>query len=361
MRPRKHPPHVEIWRDRQQRLRCYFRKGKGPRTPLPMPGSEGFDEAYAEALTAKGKRPPEKADTIAALILSYQRSPEYLTLRTTSKAGYKSSLETLYRVHGHRSVSGLNRKRIQDGVLAPYAERPGAALMLLKTLRILIRHAIAIDWLTHDPSVGIKRPKSGEIRSWTDAEIAQFEKRWPLGTKERTAFALHLYTGQRRSDVHRMTWADITGDTIAVIQQKTGRKLTIAMHRELLRALKEAKREHVVILPTAWGKLHSVEGYSNWFRDAITAAGLPLECQPHGLRKAAGRRLADAGCTAHEIMSVLGHKTLTEAERYTREADQARLASAAVTKLEGRKRNRNAQTGERSLGKSRESDSISNR
>jgi integrase len=79
-------------------------------------------------------------------------------------------------------------------------------------------------------------------------------------------------------------------------------------------------------------------------RSAITAAGLPLDCQPHGLRKAAGRRLAEAGCTAHEIMAVLGHKTLSEAERYTREADQARLASTALAKLEGRTGNKNAQT-----------------
>ena len=68
-------------------------------------------------------------------------------------------------------------------------------------------------------------------------------------------------------------------------------------------------------------------------REAITAAGLPLECQPHGLRKAAGR-LAEAGCSAREIMAVLGHKTLTEAERYTRDADQARLAEAAMACLE---------------------------
>src|SRR6185437_3547535 len=30
-----------------------------------------------------------------------------------------------------------------------------------------------------------------------------------------------------------------------------------------------------------------------------------------------GRLLADAGCTAHEIMAALGHTTLAEAERYT--------------------------------------------
>src|SRR5258705_4916889 len=95
--------------------------------------------------------------------------------------------------------------------------------------------------------------------------------------------------------------------------------------------------------------------YRNWLmvmtlRDAITAAGLPLDCQPHGLRKAAGRRLAEAGCSANEIMSVLGHQTLAEAERYTRDADQAHLATGAFAKLEGHKRNRIAQTVPHSLG-----------
>ena len=37
-----------------------------------------------------------------------------------------------------------------------------------------------------------------------------FEQHWPIGTKQRLAFALMLYTGQRRSDVHRMTWADVS-------------------------------------------------------------------------------------------------------------------------------------------------------
>jgi Phage integrase family len=95
-----------------------------------------------------------------------------------------------------------------------------------------------------------------------------------------------------------------------------------------------------MIVNTDYGKPFTVDGFSQWLRSAITAAGLPLDCQPHGLRKAAGRRLAEAGCSAHEIMAVLGHKTLSEAERYTREADQARLATEAMMKLEGRRANR---------------------
>jgi len=59
-------------------------------------------------------------------------------------------------------------------------------------------------------------------------------------------------------------------------------------------------------------------------RDAISAAGLPLDCKPHGLRKTFGRLLADAGVSAHDIMAALGHKTLAEADRYTREADRRR-------------------------------------
>jgi len=75
-------------------------------------------------------------------------------------------------------------------------------------------------------------------------------------------------------------------------------------------------------------------------RDAISEAGLPLDCKPHGLRKAAGRLLAEAGATAKMIISILGHTTLAEAERYTEEADQAGLAEDAVIKLEGHRANR---------------------
>ena len=63
---------------------------------------------------------------------------------------------------------------------------------------------------------------------------------------------------------------------------------------------------------------------------AISEAGLPQRCKPHGLRKAAARRLAEAGCSASEIMAITGHKTLAEVERYTRAAEQERLARQAI-------------------------------
>lgn len=87
-------------------------------------------------------------------------------------------------------------------------------------------------------------------------------------------------------------------------------------------------------------------------RDAIKDAGITdLTCRPHGLRKTLGRLMADSECTAHEIMAVLGHTTLAEAERYTREADRRRGGRRAIFKLEDRRKNKTPQTTSAGLGK----------
>ena len=308
--PRKLPPFVERWRDRHGKLRVYFRKGRGIRVALPASiGSADFNAAYQAALSgqlapAQGHRAQPAPGTIHALIISYMRTAAYRALRNTTKAGYASRIEALRSEHGHRTVAGLTRERIITGILRPYADRPGAALSTLKMLRVLIRHAIDIGWLKHDPSLGIKRPKTHEIRSWTDAEIKAFEERWLIGTKQRLAFALLLYTGQRRSDVHRMTWSDVTGASIRVVQQKTGRKLAIPLHRELLAVLAAAGREHVTIINTGYGQPFTVD----WLQpvDATRdhrgriANRVPAAWAPQGSRPTPRRgrmhRARDHGC-----------------------------------------------------------------
>jgi len=151
----------------------------------------------------------------------------------------------------------------------------------------------------------------------------------------------------------RMAQTHITPDRkIRIKQQKTGRELLIPLHRDTIEALDAYDMRHIVMITTAYGKPFTVDGFSGWMRDAISEAGLPLECKPHGLRKAAGRLLAEAGCTAKMIMAILGHTTLAEAERYTEEADQAALAAAAVIKLEAHKANIFPQTASSRLGNS---------
>jgi integrase len=163
--------------------------------------------------------------------------------------------------------------------------------------------------------------------------MAAFERRWPIGTKQRTAYALMLNAGTARVDVHRITWAQIDSDSVAYTRHKSGVAVDIGIAANLRNALDAAPREHVTVINTEFGKPFTIDGFSGFMRDAMNRAGLPLDCKPHGLRKTLGRLLADAGASAHDIMAALGHTTLAQAEKYTREADRRRGARRAVLKL----------------------------
>jgi integrase len=217
-------------------------------------------------------------------------------------------------------------------MVAKRAGNPGAANWVLKTVRLLVRFAIGIEVRQDDPTQTIKRFPLGEHRSWTDDEIAAFEARWLIGTKERTAFALFLYTGQRLSDVRRMSWRDLDGNGINVRQQKTSKPLWIPLHPSLAAIIEQWPRSHIAIMTTNFGKPYTVSGFGEWMARNIDHAGLPVDCVTHGLRKAAARRLAEAGCTAHQIMSITG-QSLKEVERYTRAVEQRKLAQAGIDQL----------------------------
>ncbi|XUM25093.1 tyrosine-type recombinase/integrase (plasmid) [Bradyrhizobium oligotrophicum S58] len=332
-----------------------YRVGKGARIKLPDPASPEFGAAYQAAVAGSGAaRPSPQQDeprSLGALIASYYDSEEFAALRASSKEGYRRRLELMRAAHGHRSVAGLTRERIEAKILKPLANRPGAKLDTLKKLRILIRHAKALHWINSNPSEGIKRGKSKEIRAWTDNEMAAFEKRWPYGTRQRAAYEMMLNVGTARADTHLTTWTQAEHEIFEYTRRKTRVAVVVSQAESLRQALAALPRRHMTILVTEWGKPFTVDGFSGWMRDAMTAAGLPLDCKPHGLRKTLGRLLADAGATAHDIMAALGHMTLAEAERYTREADRRRGGKRALVKLEDHKANRIPQTPSSGLGK----------
>jgi enterobacteria phage integrase len=325
--------YIHAFRDRFGRMRYYFRR-LGKRTPLPgLPGSDEFMQAYSALLSRPSKTVPQRpvpgAKTFAALAVRYYGSPQYLALSSTSRKNYRRVIDSFLEKHGHRRVDQMSREHV-DLLIGKLANTPGAGIVLLKRLRTLVRYAIALGWTDRDPTAGVKGYKSKEIHTWTESEIEMFQAYWPEGTRERLAFALLLYTGQRGSDVHRMMWADVVQSTIRVAQQKTAAKRTIPIHDTLAGILKLTEHGTGTILVTTYGQPFSVKGLGNMVSGAIREAGLPGRCKPHGLRKAAARRLAEAGCSANEIAAITGHKTLAEVERYTRAADQVRLAQQAI-------------------------------
>ena len=350
--------YVDRFVDRHGHLRHYFRRPGGPRIPLPgLPGSDEFISAYRAALEGTSHRPGRQSraavGTFNRLALDYFASPDFLRLGPRTRYAYRRVIERYLGEHGHRQVAEMRREDVKK-IMALKARTPGSANDLLKKIRTLIKFAIEAGWRSDDPTLRIKTFPEHEFHTWTEDEIARYEAFWPIGSRERTAFALHLYTGQRRADVARMAWTDVAGDAIHVVQQKTGVRLTIPLHPNLSAALRAwQQRKHVVILTTAFNRPFSYAGYGNMMAEAIARAGLSERCVLHGLRKAAARRLAEAGCTEKEISAVTGHTTLKEVARYTRAADQKRLAAEAVAKLAEQTTDDSSQPANSGLGKTR--------
>lgn len=333
---------VKRYHDRHGKERLYFRRPGFPSVALAGPiGSAAFCEDYARALAkvesrreSRGNRAAVDSRSFRRLVIDYYGSPDFLRTKPSSQAVTRGILDQLCREIGPCWVSQMTRRHVEL-LIASKAVTPGAANNRLKKLRALMGYAIAHGWRPDDPTAKIKRFPEGEHHTWTEEQIAQFEAFWPVGSRQRLGFALALHTGQRRSDVARMTWADVTArGSIRVAQVKSGAKLEIPLHSDLKRALEAGPRAHVVILSTPHGKAPTDTSFGQFMAQAIGQAGLPDECVLHGLRKAAARRLAEAGCTVHQIMAVTGHKSIEEVERYTRAASQYANAAAAIERLE---------------------------
>ena len=207
---------------------------------------------------------------------------------------------------------------------------------MLTTLKVLMAGAIEQDIRKDDPTLGIKRPKLGKEgwHPWAEKEIAAFEARHPIGSPARLAFALALYTSQRGSDLIKMGRQHIRDGMISVVQQKTGARLWIPIHSQLKIIIDTAPADQLTLLISETGRPYAgASSLSHAMNRWTKEAGL-INCPLHGLRKACCRRLAEAGCSTQEIMSISGHTSLAEVERYTKGVDQQHMAACAMARME---------------------------
>jgi integrase len=332
------PKFVHGFIDRHGKARFYFRRPGFKRVPLPgLPWSPEFMEAYENAVAGQPAQIGSsriKPGTLRALAASYFATPAFRTKSSATQYSYRNIIDRLCREHGDKRAALLQREHVVR-LIAGRADKPRTANALRNALRTLMQHAVEIGMREDDPTHAVRAvPVKGDrYHSWTEAEILQFAQHHPVHSRARLAFALLLYTGQRRSDVVRMGRQHILDGGISVRQQKTGREVWIPVHEKLASVI--SGTDNLTFLITEFGKPFTAAGFGNWFRDQCRAAGL-RGCSAHGLRHAAGRRLAEAGCTPHEIAAITGHASLKEVVRYTEAAHRKQLASAAMDKVKAR-------------------------
>jgi integrase len=340
----KRPKFTHVYKDRHGKPRIYFNRPGQPKTPLPGPlFSEAFFIAYHKALAGVAE-PTEGAGasktvkgSINDLIARYYVSAGFTSKAAATQRNYRSVLDPFREKHGDKPVALIKTMHI-DAILGEVAARStSSAHNLRKRLFLLFKLAVKWEFRDDNPMLLVDRVqhKSKGYETWTEADITKFRAKWKDGTPQRIAFEILLYTGLRRSDAVRLGPQHIQGDHIVITARKTGADLSIPIHAEFRAVLDTIPHKHLVFIATERGAARSEFAFTNWIIEAATKAGLPAHRSPHGLRKAACVRLADAGCDVFEIMAITGHTDMKEVQTYVAAANKKKQAASAITKAYG--------------------------
>jgi integrase len=76
---------------------------------------------------------------------------------------------------------------------------------------------------------GPARPKTQGFPVWTEEDVAAYEARWPIGTKERVWLDVLLYTGLRRGDAVRLGRQHVRDGVATLRTEKSQEQVTVTI------------------------------------------------------------------------------------------------------------------------------------
>jgi site-specific recombinase XerD len=346
--PRPRPPYLLKELTRHGQTVWYVRKGDGPR--IRVRGDFGTDEfmaSYQAAVTGTRAEPAPKTRTgsLKWLYDRYRETTAWAALSPGTRRQRENIFAHVMASAGDEPYGSVTKKTIEAGRDRRRAT-PYAAGNFLKAMRGLFRWAAEATHVENDPTDGVRglnKKKSRGFLPWTEDDVTAYQKRWPLGTKERVWLDLILYMGPRRGDAcrigrqhERTAYDPIAKKNVTVISFRTKKgdeqiEVTIPMLDVLKKTLKAGPTGDLTYVVGERGRPYTKESFGNQFSAAARKAGVKKSA--HGVRKIAATTCADNGATVHQLMALFGWKTTQMAELYTREANRKRLAREAVHTL----------------------------
>jgi integrase len=356
----------------------YRTKGRDRKTTWldGQPGTPEFDASYQAAIEGRPKQAPApkaaEPRTFDAAERLYEQTDEYRNAAELTITKHHQVIGRFMRAEvDPRSTlkwRDMLVEHMTTEILETYLDKvkhensPGMAHHAKVAIRKLLQTAKKAKWITSDPSLGVvvKVPYSPGHRAWPREIREQFEAFHPIGSQARTAYALGFWLGNRRSDVARLRWdsldrheiRNLDGDFETVLafafrQKKNskrtgGKQMFLKCMEPLVEALAPLDRTTEYVLTSRHGGAFKDESVSSEMLRWTRQAGIPDGYTMHGLRKSLGCYLAENGATAIEIMHILGHSTLKEAQKYIEEANRQLTSTNALTALETRERIRQA-------------------
>jgi len=303
--------------------------GKYHRITAPE-GTAGFDHQYWEILN-RGDR--LKENSVATLIKEYRASSRWAPLQNRMQTDYQKVLHFIETRYGSWSTDRLKRKHLIDEMEAN-RHRIRFANYIVQIASVLYEHAIDLGWAENNPAKGIRKLKtpSGKCRAhvpWPDWAVDRFRTEADL--LPRLIFELGIGSVQRPGDWSRFLWSDYDGQSLRLVQSKTGRALWLPCTESLTSSLDRAPKLGLTILAGPDGRPVSYFSMARIMRRERQRLGL-TEFDLHALRYRGVMELAWAGCSDDEIAAFSGHASAAMIRKYAGAARQEMRAQSAAEK-----------------------------
>jgi hypothetical protein len=299
-----------------------------PAIPLPIEGSRTGDltdldelariksdaaRLYTNLLRLRAGYEPAERTTkdLPRLVREWEKSQFFKAKKPRTQKGYSYHAGLVLdwsEATGHKPVAALSRKAIED-FLALYDDRPTTRRHVKIVLKMLLDHAIAMEWRADNPAERIKvtAPET-EVTIWELEDVRR--EAWACAEAGQPSIAALILTnweiGQRLTDVRLFRrGAEYINGAFRFWQSKTGAYVTIEVSAELQELLAAIEKPDSLYLFTdaATGKPWDEQRLGHVFAAIRTKPELQLRA----LRHSCVVQLARHDATIPEIASITGH------------------------------------------------------
>jgi len=247
-------------------------------------------------------------------------------------AAYRRDLERFLAHCGDVSLSALNRRQVQDWLVAAHASglAPASLARRLSALRSFLDTAVRMNWCAENAADGIAPPKQPKRlpRALPPEQTALLLQSTSIKSESRdlSLLAVVYGCGLRVSEVVGLNLADIDMSGAEMCVRGKGGKERVAPIpggvRKLLsdylglRMGYADANQQALFLNRSGGRL-SVRSVQRMLKKRALATGADVSVTPHRLRHSFATHLLAGGVDLRAIQELLGHASLSTTERYT--------------------------------------------
>jgi integrase len=307
----------------EQRPSCveFVKIGPWPEYTVDMARDEAakINGRVAEGVNPNDKRRASRqAPTFAAVFAEFIDAPTRTKAKrpksAKTKHGYRQQWEAYLKPWHERQLSSVTHadvERLQNELAKDVG--PHTANRVLALVKAIYNHAIDLEWFGANPAARVPAFEEHSRDRFIQAD--EFPKFWTaleadspeVSDKARDFIKLALFTGQRRSNVLSMRWADVNLDRAiwTIPQTKTGQHV-VPLTAQAIDVLKRRQGNGSEYVFPAHHNGGALKDPMRAWRDVLKRAGIG-DLRIHDLRRTMGSWQTMQGASRPIVGKLLGH------------------------------------------------------